>query len=187
MPGTAVVLTPQCSATSKSGSLGNSNFSGWQIADADWTARHNGLERFVSAQNHYNLMDRRVEHEVVPACERFGLGLLPYFPLASGLLTGKYRRGEAPPDDSRLANFGERGKRALSDDNFDVVERLTDYAQSHGHSLLDLAMGWLASCPAVPSVIAGATSAEQVATNATAVDWQLDSEQREAVAALTKR
>ena len=123
--------------------LGNSNYTGWQIADADWTATHSGLQRFVTAQNHYNLLDQRIDQEVLPACERFDVGMLPYFPLASGLLTGKYSRGQDAPTDSRLANFGERGKRALSDDNFDVVEKLTAYATSHYHTIIERAMSWL--------------------------------------------
>ena len=154
--------------------LGNSNYSGWQIADADWTARNNGYQRFVTAQNHYNLLERSVEAEVLPACEKFGIGMLPYFPLASGLLTGKYTRGHDAPEGTRLANFGERGKRALSDRNFDVIDKLTDYAVSHDKTLLQLAMSWLASKPVVSSVISGATSAAQVQANADAVSWVLD-------------
>ena len=91
--------------------IGCSNFAGWQVADADWTARPAGLERFISAQNHYNLLNRAVETELVPACEQFGLGILPYFPLASGLLSGKYRRGEAAPEGTRLAGRARRSER----------------------------------------------------------------------------
>ncbi len=167
--------------------LGSSNYSGWQIADASWIAKHQGLNRFVTAQNHYNLLDRRIEAEVLPACARFDVGLLPYFPLASGLLTGKYARGKSAPDDSRLANFGERGKRALSDKNFDVVEKLAAYAAAHDRSLLDLAMSWLASNPLVSSVIAGATSAQQVELNTAAVCWKLELTQIEEIDALSKR
>lgn len=167
--------------------IGNSNYAGWQIADADWLARHHGTSRFVTVQNHYNLLERRVEKEVLPACERFGLGLLPYFPLASGLLTGKYTRGEPAPEGTRLAAFGERGQRALSDDNFDVVERLNDYAQSQGHTLLELAVSWLASKPMVSSVIAGATSPAQVQSNVSAAAWQLEPEQMVEVDRLSKR
>ncbi|MCS5569189.1 MAG: aldo/keto reductase, partial [Pseudomonadales bacterium] len=102
--------------------VGSSNFSSWQIADADWTARSEGYTRFVSAQNHMNLFERAVVHEVIPGCRHFGLGMLPYFPLASGLLTGKYVRGEAAPEGTRLANAGARAGRALSDNNFDRLE-----------------------------------------------------------------
>jgi aryl-alcohol dehydrogenase-like predicted oxidoreductase len=167
--------------------IGNSNYSGWQIADADWTARQRGLNRFATAQNHYNLLDRRLEREVVPACQRFGLGILPYFPLASGLLTGKYVRGAPPPDGSRLANFGERGKAALSEDNFDVVEKLDGFAREHGHTLLELAMSWLASMPHVSSVIAGATKTEQVQANVSAAEWRLTAEEMAEVAELSGR
>ncbi len=157
--------------------IGNSNFSGWQIADADWTARSGDLQRFVTAQNRYSLLERRIEREVIPACERFDLALLPYFPLASGMLTGKYTRGEAAPEGTRMANFGARAERAMSDENFDKVERLATYAQEAGHTLLELAMSWLACQPTVPSVIAGATSAEQVKANADAASWQLSDEE----------
>jgi len=153
--------------------IGNSNFTGWMIADADWTARTEHLTRFVSAQNNYSLLERRVEHEVTPACERFGLGMLPYFPLASGLLTGKYRRGEAPAEGTRLAAWGPRGAQALNDKNFDRVEALTGWAAERGHSMLDLAFAWLLGHKVVSSVIAGATRPEQVAANAATASWKL--------------
>jgi aryl-alcohol dehydrogenase-like predicted oxidoreductase len=153
--------------------IGNSNFSGWQIADADWTARTQHLNRFVSAQNNYSLLERRVEHEVNPSCERFGLGMLPYFPLASGLLTGKYQRGEAPPEGTRLAAWGPRGQAALNDRNFDRLEALRSWAQERGHELLDLAFAWLLGHPVVSSVIAGATRPEQVTLNAATANWKL--------------
>lgn len=149
--------------------IGCSNFAGWQIADADWTARVHGLERFVSAQNHYNLIERDTEREIIPACDRFGLGMLPYFPLASGLLTGKYRRGEDAPADGRIAAWGMSAM--LSDANFDKVDALTAYASERGLTLLDVAMGGLASRPTVASVIAGATSPEQIAANVAAGLW----------------
>ncbi len=150
--------------------LGSSNFTGWQIADADWTARSDNLNRFVSAQNEYSLLSRNIEREVIPACERFGQGMLPFFPLASGMLTGKYRRGEAPPEGTRLSNPGFGG-RQLSDANFDVVEALTAFATERGLSLLQVAMGGLAAQPTVASVIAGATRPEKVVANAEAGTW----------------
>jgi aryl-alcohol dehydrogenase-like predicted oxidoreductase len=153
--------------------LGNSNFAGWQIADADWISRSARLHRFVSAQNDFSLLERRVEAEVIPACERFGLGLLPFFPLASGLLTGKYRRGEAPGEDTRLAAWGASAQGALNEKNFDRIDALTAYARERGHSLLDLAFAWLLGHPAVTSVIAGATRPEQVAANAATAGWRL--------------
>jgi aryl-alcohol dehydrogenase-like predicted oxidoreductase len=153
--------------------IGNSNFAGWQIADADWQARIVGQTRFVSAQNQYSLLERRVEHEILPACERFGLGFLPFFPLASGLLSGKYKRGEAPPEGTRLAAWGPRGAQALNDKNFDKVEKLEAWAGERGHTILELAFAWLLGHPVVSSVIAGATSAEQVAANAATAAWEL--------------
>ena len=155
--------------------LGNSNFAGWQIADADWTA--SGGTRFVSAQNQYSLLERKVEHEVLPSCEHFGLGFLPFFPQGSGLLSGKYRRGEAPPEGTRLAAWGSRGAAALSDRNFDKVEKLEAWANARGHTILDLAFAWLLGHPVVSSVIAGATSPEQVQANAATAAWALTPEE----------
>ena len=149
--------------------IGNSNFAGWQIADADWIARTTGSVRFISAQNHYNLIERGAETDVLPACERFGLGQLPYFPLASGLLTGKYQRGVAAPADGRIAAWHMDSM--LSDANFDKVDALTAFADERGLSLLQVALGGLASRPAVASVIAGATSPEQIIANVEAGLW----------------
>jgi aryl-alcohol dehydrogenase-like predicted oxidoreductase len=159
--------------------LGCSNFSAWQVVDADWTARSGGLERFISAQNHYSLLEREAEAELLPACEAMGVGVLPYFPLASGLLTGKYRRGDAPPEGGRIATWGMN--HLLSDANFDVVEGLEHYADERGISLLHVAMGALASRPAVASVIAGATSPEQVRANAAAGTWEPSDDDLEAL------
>jgi aryl-alcohol dehydrogenase-like predicted oxidoreductase len=164
--------------------IGNSNFAGWQIADADWTARIVGQTRFVSAQNQYSLLERRVEHEVLPACERFGLGFLPFFPLASGLLSGKYRRGEKPPEGTRLAAWGARGQAAMSDRNFDKVEKLEAWAGERGHTILELAFAWLLGHEVVSSVIAGATSPEQVKANAATADWVLSPDEVEEVGKL---
>ncbi len=164
--------------------IGNSNFAGWQIADADWTARTEHLNRFVSAQDELSLLNRKSLPEVLPACERFGLGFLPYFPLASGLLSGKYRRGEPPPPDSRLAAWARRGERALVDENFDKVEALAAWAQARGRTILELAFAWLLAQPAVSSVIAGATRADQVAANAAAADWNLSPDEAAEVTAL---
>ena len=151
--------------------LGNSNFSGWQIADADWTARAGNHTPFISAQNRYSLLQRGVEDEVVPACEHFGLGLLPFFPLDSGLLTGKYSRGGKPAAGTRLAQ--DRYQPVLANADWDTVEALTTFGAERGHSLLDVAIAGLAARPAVSSVIAGATTAEQVHANAAAGAWQL--------------
>ncbi|MDP3175488.1 MAG: aldo/keto reductase [Phenylobacterium sp.] len=164
--------------------IGNSNFTGWMIADADWTARDQRLTRFVSAQNGYSLLDRKAEQEVLPACTRFGLGFLPYFPLASGLLTGKYKRGEPPAQDTRMAAWGERAARALNDQNFDKVEALSAYAEARGRTLLDLAFAWLLGHPQVSSVIAGATRAEQIGGNVKASTWRLTSQEMTEIDAL---
>jgi aryl-alcohol dehydrogenase-like predicted oxidoreductase len=147
--------------------IGHSNFNGFETAHAEWVARTRGFERFISAQNEYSLLKTKVETELVPALEEYGLGLLPFFPLASGLLTGKYKRGEDLPDGSRLQAWGI----TVSDRDFDKVERLTAYAQARGISLLDVAIGGLAARPTVASVIAGATSAEQVRANVAAGAW----------------
>jgi aryl-alcohol dehydrogenase-like predicted oxidoreductase len=149
--------------------LGSSNFAGWQVAEAEWTARTRGLERFVSAQNHYSWLERDVEADLVPALEHYGIGLLPFFPLANGLLTGKYRRGEDAPEGSRIKTWGRES--VLTDDTFDVLEKLEAFAAERSVTLLDVAIGGLAAQPAVSSVIAGATSAEQVKANVAAGNW----------------
>jgi len=150
--------------------LGSSNFTGWQVAEAEWTSRTRNLERFVSAQNEYSWLERDIEDDLVPALEHYGIGLLPYFPLASGLLTGKYRRGEKAPEGSRIAAWGRES--VLTDETFDVIEKLEAFAAERSISLLDVAIGGLAAQPAVSSVIAGATSREQVAANVRAGNWQ---------------
>jgi aryl-alcohol dehydrogenase-like predicted oxidoreductase len=157
--------------------IGSSNFAGWQVADAEWTSRTHHLERFVSAQNNYNLIERDIEADLVPACEAFGIGILPFFPLASGLLTGKYTRGETAPKGTR---YGEWGLQA-DDEKFDVVEKLQAFAAERGVEVLDVAMGGLAAQPAVASVIAGATSVAQVTRNAAAIAWQPTPDDRRAL------
>jgi len=150
--------------------VGSSNLAAWQVADADWTSRTQGTVRFVSAQNHYSLLAREAEAELLPACERYGVGLLPYFPLANGLLTGKYRAGQPRPKGTRLEG------RHIEPATLEKVEILADFAEKRGHSLLELAFGGLLARPAVSSVIAGATSAEQVRANAAAAEWDLSPE-----------
>jgi aryl-alcohol dehydrogenase-like predicted oxidoreductase len=149
--------------------LGVSNVGGWEVADAEWTARTARLERFVSVQNRYSLLDRTVEEEVVPACERFGLGLLPYFPLEYGLLTGKYRRGEAAPAGSRAASMAAPW---LENADWDRIERVEKYADQRGVPVLHVAIAGLEAQPAVASVISGATTGEQVRENAAALGWR---------------
>ncbi len=148
--------------------LGSSNLSAWQVADADWVARTAGYHRFVSAQNEYSLYNRAAEDELVPACERFGIGLLPYFPLAYGLLTGKYRRGEAAPAGSRLEAQAKR----LENADWGRIEAVQAFADARDISLLTLAVGGLAAQPAVGSVICGVTRPEQVVANVEAGLWQ---------------
>lgn len=166
--------------------LGNSNFAGWQIASAHWIAQGAHQTPFVAAQNEYSLLNRSVEREVVPAAREFGLGVLPFFPLASGMLTGKYRRGEEAPGGTRLAAGGAMADRMMNDQNFDKVEALEAFARERGHTLLELAFGWLASQDTVASVIAGATRPEQIDQNAEAAGWQLDGEELAEVDGITR-
>ncbi len=147
--------------------VGSSNFHAWQVADADSFARHAGMSRYISAQNGYSLLDRTVERELTPACVAHGVGILPYFPLANGLLTGKYRRGEAAPAGTRM----ESRLDTVRDRTFDRIEALQTYATERDLTLLDVAIAGLAAQPAVGSVIAGATRPEQVKANAAAGDW----------------
>jgi aryl-alcohol dehydrogenase-like predicted oxidoreductase len=161
---------------------GHSNFAAWQIADAQWTARDRRLSPPVSAQHRYNLLDRGIEAEVIPACERFGLGLIPFVPLASGFLTGKYRPGSTPAG-SRLES-GPAAARLLNEANYARLERLQAFAAENGRSILELALGWLLSKPEVSTVIAGASSGEQVKTNFEASAWRLEPAQLEALEAL---
>lgn len=157
--------------------IGCSNFAGWQIADAHWTAARSGGIRFVSAQNPHSLLDRNVETEVLPACERFNLGFLPYFPLASGLLTGKYQLGKDAPEGSRLSDWKMLRDMQYTEVNLQKVEKLRQWAEGRGHSLLELAFGWLLSKPIISSVIAGATKPDQIKANVEARSWRLTKEE----------
>jgi aryl-alcohol dehydrogenase-like predicted oxidoreductase len=147
---------------------GSSNLDAWQVVEAEWISRRDHLTRFISAQNEYSLLDREAERELVPACAVYGVGILPYFPLARGLLTGKYRRGEPQPEGTRLADRPE----LFTDEMFDVLERLEKYGAERGRTVLELAVAGLAAKPMVSSVIAGATSPEQVRANARAGSWE---------------
>jgi aryl-alcohol dehydrogenase-like predicted oxidoreductase len=147
--------------------LGHSNRAGWQIAEAEFVARAAGGARFISAQNHYNLLDRRAELEVIPAAEAFGLGVLPYFPLANGLLTGKYSPDTAP-EGSRLSHTRTN---LVHDADWDQLKRFSSFADERGLTEIQVAFSWLAAQPAVSSVIAGATRPEQIRQNAAAVAW----------------
>jgi aryl-alcohol dehydrogenase-like predicted oxidoreductase len=163
--------------------IGCSNFSAEMLREAE-DAVAPGRSRFVTVQNHYNLLNRADELEVIPLCLRLGVAYLPYFPLASGLLTGKYARGEPPPPGTRLQRWGDRASGVLSERNFDVVEALAAWSGDRGHSLLDLAIAWLAARSPVASVIAGATTVEQVRANAAAGSWLLSPEEVAEVDAL---
>jgi aryl-alcohol dehydrogenase-like predicted oxidoreductase len=160
--------------------VGHSNLEAAQVEEVDGLAREQGWSRPVSAQNRYSLLHRDPEEDLLPVCERLGLGVLPYFPLASGLLTGKYRRGEARPAGTRLAERDE----VFTDETFDRLEALESYADERGVSLLDVAIGGLLGQPAVGSVISGATKPEQVRANAAAGDWQPSAEDLAALNAL---
>ncbi|MGI8522686.1 MAG: aldo/keto reductase [Nocardioides sp.] len=149
--------------------LGCSNFASWQVADADWTARSAGLERFVSVQNRYSLLERTIEDEVVPAAEAYGLGVLPFFPLEYGLLTGKYQRGQAAPEGSRALAGPAPWLENADWDRFEAVQK---YAEARDLTMLEVAIAGLAAQPAVASVISGAVSGDQVRANAAALRWQ---------------
>jgi aryl-alcohol dehydrogenase-like predicted oxidoreductase len=148
--------------------IGSSQFEGWQVVDADWTARANGGARFVSTQNQYSLLERGAENELLPAAEHIGVGFIPFYPLARGLLTGKYARGHTAPEGTRLAGDVELLERA----DWDVIEGLQKFAAARGISMLEVAIGGLAAQPGVSTVIVGATNPEQVLANAKAAAWE---------------
>ena len=162
--------------------IGCSNFSAEQIREAEAVVQK-GAARFVSVQNEYSLLRRDAERDVLPECERRGIAFLPYFPLASGLLSGKYRRGQAPPAGGRLVAW-ERFRKVLTDQNLDTVESLLQFATARGHTLLELAISWLALRPVVASVIAGATQPAQVKSNAAAAGWRLSAAELAALDAI---
>ncbi|GAA2949818.1 aldo/keto reductase [Glutamicibacter bergerei] len=157
--------------------LGHSNRTGWQIAQAEYVARELGAERFISAQNHYNLIDRRAELEILPAAKEFGLGVLPYFPLANGLLTGKYSKGQAP-EGSRLTHARQA---LLETSDFEQLDKFAAFAAERDLTPAQLAFCWLAAQEPVSSVIAGSTRPEQVAANAEAISWVPTDTEREEI------
>ena len=163
--------------------LASSNVSAVQIADAASVSVSHGWPAFTGTQIEWSLLSRAVEDSIVPAAETAGLGVVPYFPLASGLLTGKYRRGEAFPAGTRLAG-SERFARDATDANFDKIEAYETFAADHGHSITELAIGWLLAHPCVTSVIAGATKPEQISANTAAAAWALSADELKAVAEL---
>jgi aryl-alcohol dehydrogenase-like predicted oxidoreductase len=166
--------------------IGHSNFSGWQTVEAHYIAQRDRLTPFISAQNNYSLLSREIEAELVPACVKYGVGILPYFPLASGFLTGKYRRGQPLPEGARLSNAGPLADRIVNDRNWDRIEKLEAFAKDRGKTLIDLAIGWLATKPYIGSVIAGATSPGQVAQNVSAAKWRLTAEELAEVDAISR-
>jgi aryl-alcohol dehydrogenase-like predicted oxidoreductase len=168
--------------------IGCSNLPAWQVVEAQWTARSLGLAPFVSSQNEYSLLARRPDRELIPMMQAYGMGLLPYYPLASGLLTGKYRRNTPMPEGARLTAHGARyGARFINDANWPIVERLEAFAEQRGRTLLELAFSWLAARPCVSSVIAGATTVEQVAANVRAAGWTLTADELAEIDRITAR
>jgi len=168
--------------------IGCSNFDSPKVEAAAEAADRKGTAAFVSLQNQLSLLDRRQQDDTIAACERHGLGILPYFPLASGMLTGKVTRGNPPPEGTRLSTMPEERVGNLFDDRtFDVLERLTAFATDRDHTILELAMSWLACLPTMASVIAGATSPEQVRTNAAAASWKLTADEMAEVDQLSRR
>lgn len=164
--------------------VGCSNLPAWQLVDASWTSRTNGYSRLLSTQAELNLLARDAERSLLPALRATGMSLLPYFPLASGLLTGKYRKGAALPEDSRMG-MGYFGQ-GMTDERMDKVEKLIAFAEGRGHTMLELAMSWLASKSEVASIIAGATKPEQIKANVASVGWKLSAEELAEVDAITK-
>src|SRR6516164_9098770 len=157
--------------------IGNSNFPAWRIAEAEFTARAMNAPRFISCQDEYSLVVRGIEKDLLPAAQQYGLGLLPFFPLASGLLTGKYQRGAAAPEDTRFAKAPALRDRYVTPRNEEIVEKLKAFAERRGHTLLELAFSWLAARPQVSSVIAGATRVEQIEQNVKAIAWTLSADE----------
>ena len=151
--------------------IGCSNLSSWQVVESQWLSKSMGLSKFVSCQDEYNILNRNIEEELIPAMQKYGCGLLPYFPLASGLLTGKYKQ-TAMPAGARLTDMPTFANRIyLTDENFEIVDKLNAFAKKAGHSILELAFGWMASRPTTASIIAGATRPEQIDANVEAIGW----------------
>ena len=153
--------------------IGNSNFPAWRIAEAEYVARAMNVNRFVSCQDEYSLVVRDIEKDLLPTAQEYKLGLLPFFPLASGLLTGKYKKGKAAPSDTRFGKVARLRDRYVTPKNEEIVEKLQAFAQARGHTMLELAFSWLAARPQVASVIAGATRVEQVKQNVKAIAWNM--------------
>ena len=157
---------------------GCSNFTAWQVCESDWVSRTLGINSFVSMQPRYSMLYRQPEAEMLPLCERYNIGVLPYYPLENGFLTGKYRRDAPAPEGTRLA-ADDRG--VFTARNFDILEQLEDFCAERGHTTLELAFAWLLASPSVSSVIAGATRPEQVQGNAASANWELSADDLAAV------
>ncbi|MFQ5933322.1 MAG: aldo/keto reductase [Dehalococcoidia bacterium] len=164
--------------------IGSSNFAAWQLSEAIWTSRTLNLHGFVSEQPYYNLLRRHVERELVPFCQAYGIGIIPYFPLESGFLTGKYRPGQPPEEGTRLAKTPSF-QWVLTEGNFRILAQLEKFAQDREHTVGELAIAWLLANPTVSSVIAGATQPEQVVDNVKAIDWRMTSDEKKALNEIT--
>jgi aryl-alcohol dehydrogenase-like predicted oxidoreductase len=156
--------------------IGCSNMASWELCESLWVSRLAGLNSFISVQQNYSLLNRNAEEQLAQCCVAYNVSLIPYFPLASGFLTGKYRRGVAPPLDSRFGRM-PAGAGMLSDANYDQLEKLEEFAKQRGHTILELAIGWLVSHPWIPTVIAGVSKPEQVKSNVAAAEWKLTAEE----------
>ena len=157
--------------------IGCSNLKSWQVVESQWISKSSSITRFVSCQDEYNILNREIERELISAMQRYGCGLLPYFPLASGLLTGKYQSNKMP-EGARLTDMPTFANRVyVTDENFSIVEKLNAFAKQHGHSLLELAFSWMAARPTTASIIAGATKPEQIDANVDAIGWKMTPEQ----------
>ena len=156
--------------------IGCSNFAAWQVCEANWLARANSLNQFVTVQPEYNMLNRTVEQELVPFCHEYNIGILPFYPLASGFLTGKYRQGEPLPEGARLTGNERAQANTLTEKNYAMLGKLEAFAEERGHPMVELAIAWLLGDSAVCSVIAGATKNEQVTANVKAADWVLTPE-----------
>jgi aryl-alcohol dehydrogenase-like predicted oxidoreductase len=167
--------------------IGCSTLSAWQVVEAQWTARHHGLHHFISCQEEYSLLARQLDREMLPVLQAYGLGLIPFAPLANGLLTGKYKRDAPLPQGARLSYMQRSAARYLTENNWAIVERLEDFAAERGHTLLELAVSWLLRRPQVASVIAGATRPEQVEQNVGAAGWALTEAEMQEIDRLTAR
>lgn len=165
--------------------IGCSNLPSWQVADAYWTARNHGIEGFASCQDEYSLLVRGAEKELIPAARHFGMGLLPYFPLANGMLTGKYKRNQPMPDGARMTREAQRANEVLTETNWQKTEKLSAFCEKHGKTMVELAFSWLAAQPVVSSVIAGATRPEQIEANVKAASWTLNADELAEIDAIT--